>query len=548
MTRKIFLSISAVTTFILLFGFVIITVVLYQNFSDVQKKQLEEELNLAVYGVELGGEEYLEKLDNSDCRLTWIAEDGTVLMDTYADESEMENHIDREEVQEAFAAGSGKSSRHSDTLTEQTIYSARLLSDGTVLRASFSGYTIWAWLAALIVPFIAVFAIAVIISTYLARSIARRIVRPINELDIDDPMCSVVYDELSPLLTRINRQHKEIESHIAEIEAKTNEFEQIISAMSEGLVLINVHGDILSINSAARQIFGAAGDCVGENFLKLKHDLKFTRSVEKSLSGKNSCFDMEKNGRIYRLNINTIKNGAEILGAVVLAFDVTEQANAEKTRREFTANVSHELKTPLQTIMGSAELMESGLVKPEDTSRFIGHIKNEAARLVNLVNDIIHLSQLDESSNPAKETVDLYTAANETVSLLRSSADKRGISISVEGEKTEIQGVRAYLHEIIYNLCDNAIRYNKDSGSITIKVGSENGRAFIIVSDTGIGIPQEHQSRIFERFYRVDKSHSKETGGTGLGLSIVKHAVMIHGGTISLESVPNEGTTIKITL
>ncbi|MGN0679604.1 MAG: ATP-binding protein, partial [Oscillospiraceae bacterium] len=527
-------------------SFAVITGVLYNNFSEVQKSQLESHLSLLEKSVESYGKDSLTNITDGDYRITWIASDGAVLYDTKADESVMENHLDREEISEAFTTGKGESSRYSDTLTEKTIYYAHRLSDGTVLRISESADTIWALIFDVVPVFVLVFGAAVVVSAVLAQVISKRIVQPINQLDLDNPTTNDCYDELSPLLTKINKQHKEIEANIAQIKKKSDEFEQIIAAVNEGLVLMNKDGKIISINNAAISIFEADGNAVGENFLQLNHSLAFQQAIEKALEGGNSCFDMDKGGRKFRININSIKSGEETLGAVVLAFDVTEQANAEKARQEFTANVSHELKTPLQTIIGSAELFQNGLVKPEDTDRFIGHIKKEAERLVTLVNDIIHLSQLDEGSAAQKEKVEVFEIAQNAVSLLKDEADSRKVTIELTGENVEILGVRQYLHEIIYNLCDNAIRYNKENGKVAINVKGKENKAVITVSDTGIGIPEEHQSRIFERFYRVDKSHSKETGGTGLGLSIVKHAVAAHGGNISLESTAGEGTTIRV--
>lgn len=546
MTGKIFRSVLAVASVVLLLSFAVITGVLYNNFSTVQKSQLESHLSLLEKSVEAYGKDSLANITDGDYRITWIASDGTVIYDTKADESVMENHLDREEISEAFTTGKGESSRYSDTLTEKTIYYAHRLSDGTVLRISESADTIWALIFDVVPVFVLVFAAAVVVSAVLAQVISKRIVQPINQLDLDNPTTNDCYDELSPLLTKINKQHKEIEANIAQIKKKSDEFEQIIAAVNEGLVLMNKDGKIISINNAAISIFEANSNAVGENFLQLNHSLAFQQAIEKALEGGNSCFDMDKGGRKFRININSIKSGEETLGAVVLAFDVTEQANAEKARQEFTANVSHELKTPLQTIIGSAELFQNGLVKPEDTDRFIGHIKKEAERLVTLVNDIIHLSQLDEGSAAQKEKVEVFEIAQNAVSLLKDEADSRKVTIELTGEKVEILGVRQYLHEIIYNLCDNAIRYNKENGKVAVNVKGQENKAVITVSDTGIGIPEEHQSRIFERFYRVDKSHSKETGGTGLGLSIVKHAVAAHGGNISLESTAGEGTTIRV--
>lgn len=548
MTGKIFRSVLAVTGAVLLLSFAVITGVLYNSFSSTQRSQLENHLSLLEKGVKSYGANYLTNITDEDYRITWISGDGTVLYDSKADESSMENHLDREEIIEAFAVGKGESSRYSDTLTEKTIYCAHRISDGTVLRISESADTIWALILDVSPAFVLVFAAAIAVSAILARVISKRIVQPINRLDLENPAANNCYDELSPLLTKISKQHKEIEENIARIKKKSDEFEQIIAAVNEGLILMNKDGRIISMNNAAVSIFEADGNMAGKNFLHLNHSLEFQQAIEKALAGESSCLDIDRGGRKFRVNINSIKSDGEMLGAVILAFDVTEQANAEKARQEFTSNVSHELKTPLQTIIGSAELFQNGLVKPEDADRFIGHIKKEAQRLVTLVNDIIHLSQLDEGSAARRENVDVFEIAHSVVSLLKSEADSRKVTLELTGEKVEIFGVRQYIHEIIYNLCDNAIRYNKENGKVSVNITPKGSKAVITVSDTGIGIPEEHQSRIFERFYRVDKSHSKETGGTGLGLSIVKHAVAEHGGTISLESTAGKGTSIRVEL
>ena len=356
------------------------------------------------------------------------------------------------------------------------------------------------------------------------------------------------YEELSPLLKRIHRQHVEIQMQLRELREKTDEFTQITGSMREGLVLLDEHGSILSISAAAQALFGADAQCVGRDFLTIERSHEISAAIQAAAADGHSEVRAERAGRVYQFDISRITSDGKFLGTVILAFDITEQEFAERNRREFTANVSHELKTPLQGIIGSAELIENGMVKPEDLPRFVGHIHAEAARLVTLIDDIIRLSQLDEGDKMPRETVDLLTLSQEAADDLKTAAAEKHIAIAVEGGSETIGGVRRLLYEVIYNLCDNAIKYNVEGGSVTMSVGERDGKAFVSVADTGIGIAPEHQSRIFERFYRVDKSHSKASGGTGLGLSIVKHAVQYHHGTVELHSEEGKGTTICILL
>lgn len=548
MTRKIFRSILTVVVSVLLLSFVVITGVLYNHFFSVQKEQLETELYLTVKAVQISGEEYLLSLKTEGYRITWIDRDGSVLYDTQADANIMENHKNREEIAEAFDKGKGESSRYSATLTEKTMYFACLMNDGTVLRMSASHDSIWALVVDVMLPFGVILIVAVILSSVLAKHMAKAIVSPLNDLNLDSPLDNDTYEELSPLLGRISKQHKQIDEQVAVLKEKTDEFDHIVSAMSEGLVLVNNKGIILSINKAAKRIFETDEEMVGESYLKIDHSLQFSRGMDAALEGGHTDFRASKNGREYQCDISSIESNAKVIGAVLLIFDITEVVNAERSRKEFTANVSHELKTPLQSIIGSAELLENGLVKQEDTPRFVGHIKREATRLVELINDIIRLSQLDENNQMPDENVLLSEVAAEVIEVLTPSAEKKNVSLTLEAEPCFITGVRRYIYEIIYNLCDNAIRYNVEGGKVNICITKNKENTFLSVADTGIGIAPEHHARIFERFYRVDKSHSKETGGTGLGLSIVKHAVMYHGGRLELDSEPGKGTTIKVVL
>ena len=474
--------------------------------------------------------------------MTWIDMDGTVLFDTRVDESTMENHADREEIREAFATGSGSAVRNSYTLTEQTYYEARRLSDGTVLRISANQASAWALMMDLLWPIVLIAVLAIGLSALLARRMAKKIMEPLNKLDLEHPLSNNTYEELSPLLRRINQQHLQINAQMRKLQRKTDEFIQITSHMQEGLVVLDKETRIRSINSAAKKIFAAEETCVGNSFFQVNRSNALRQALNDALDRGHGSAVLELEGKAYRFDMSSIKSDGNLLGAVILVVDVTEAQNAEQMRREFSANVSHELKTPLQGIIGSAELLESGMVKPEDTSRFVGHIRKEAARLVNLIEDIIRLSQLDEGVQLPAEQVDMLALAEDVKEILAPSVAEKDVKIDVTGNGFAINGVRGMLQEIIYNLCDNAIKYNVPGGSVTIH--AENNR--LVVSDTGIGIPAEHKDRIFERFYRVDKSHSKASGGTGLGLSIVKHAAAYHKAEITLESTPDKGTTIAI--
>ena len=548
MTKKIFQSILLVAGCILLASLLIIMGFLYDYFGGVEENQLRNELSLAAAAVEDGGTDYLSRLTADRCRLTWIAADGSVLYDTRTDAESLENHASRAEVSQALTTGTGESTRYSSTLMEKTMYYAQRLDDGTVLRISISRATVGMIAVGMIQPLLIVLIVALILSGLLARRLSRRIVDPLNSLDLEHPLDNDAYEELSPLLKRIHRQHVEIQTQLRELREKTDEFTQITGSMREGLVLLDEHGSILSINAAAQTLFGADAQCVGRDFLTIERSHEISAAIQAAVMDGHSEVRAERAGRVYQFDISRITSDGKLLGTVILAFDITEQEFAERNRREFTANVSHELKTPLQGIIGSAELIENGMVKPEDMPRFIGHIRTEAQRLVALIADIIRLSQLDEGVEIPKENVELLSLAGEVAEDLRPAADKRSLTISVDGQTAVVFGVRRLLYEMLYNLCDNAIKYNRPDGSVRIHVESRAQDAVVSVLDTGIGIAPEHQSRIFERFYRVDKSHSKASGGTGLGLSIVKHAAMYHGGKVELESQVGSGTEIRVTL
>lgn len=546
MTSKIFKSILSVAVAVLLASLVIITGVLYQYFGNMQETQLKDELTLAAEATEQLGESYLENLDSDRYRLTWVSSDGMVVFDSHADATAMENHAERKEIKEALATGAGSSTRYSSTLIQQTIYEAVRLNDGSVLRISVSRATAVVLVLGMLQPIAIVLVIALALSAWLAHRMAKRVVEPLNKLNLDKPMENEAYEELAPLLRRINAQHLEIKAQMRKLKQKQDEFEQITGNMKEALVLLDGSGRIVSINPAARKLFGVDASCIGDDFLTVNRKQTMRQAISDTQEDGQAFFRAAMNGREYQFDLGRIDSNGAVQGIVILAFDITEQVNAERNRREFTANVSHELKTPLQTIIGSAELMENGIVKPEDTPAFIGRIRKEATRLVSLIDDIIRLSQLDEGNDMPREDISLRVLAEEVCETLSDAAKAKGVSLEVTGDDGIVNGVNRLLYEVIYNLCDNAIKYNNPDGSVKVFVAEENNGVRLSVQDTGIGIAPEHQNKVFERFYRVDKSHSKQSGGTGLGLSIVKHAVQYHHGKITIESEENNGTTISV--
>ena len=417
-----------------------------------------------------------------------------------------------------------------------------------MLRISITQSSVLALLLGMLTPACVVLVAAVILSAVLARGVARRATAPLNALDLEHPLDNEAYDELSPLLLKIAHQQRQINKQVDELKKKQDELAVITQSMNEGLVLLGDTGMIVSMNPAAQRLFGADALSVGRDFLTVERDSGIRRALDKANTDGHGTAAISRGGRQYEVDASRIVSDGQAVGTVMLTFDITERAIAERQRREFTANVSHELKTPLQSIMGSAELMENGLVRPEDLPRFTGRIRMEAARLVTLIEDIIRLSQLDEGGEMPREDVDLLEIANEAAGALCDAAAAKHVRLSVSGGPVMVNGVRRLLYEIVYNLCDNAVKYNIEGGFVEISVANGDSGAILFVKDTGIGIPQEHQSRVFERFYRVDKSHSKTTGGTGLGLSIVKHAIIVHHGQIRLESAAGHGTTVTVAL
>ena len=544
MTKKIFQSVLIACAAVMIACIFLFLGVLYNYYGDLQATQLEQELGMACVGVQQQGKGYLQALDDSGCRLTWIAADGTVLYDTTAEASQMENHAAREEISQALSTGFGESARYSATLTQQTRYFARLMEDGTVLRISDSRMTVWALALASIQPICVILAIALILYGLLAARLSRNIVQPLEAIDLDRPLEADTYEELAPLLGHLEQQHRQIRNQQQHLEDREREFRAVADNMTEGLVLLSARGTILSINHAALRFFGSTDACIGQDFITLDRSREIEDAIREAELDRRAERILSRGGREYQLGISRVEEG----GVVLLIFDVTEKVFAERNRREFTANVSHELKTPLQSIMGSAELLENGLVRPEDTQVFLRRIREQSARLVRLIDDIIHLSQLDEKAELPVEKISLDDLAKQEIQSLSAAAEAQNITVSYDASPVCITAPRPLLHEILYNLLDNAIKYNVPGGKVFLEITRKGKNVALTVRDTGIGIPPEHQSRIFERFYRVDKSHSRQIGGTGLGLSIVKHAVLDLGGEISVQSAPGKGTAILVTL
>lgn len=548
MKKKIFRSLILISVMVLLLSSIISTSFLHSYFNREQTAQLHIELELVADAVNELGWDYLNGVEDDTYRFTIIDDKGQVIYDTKADAKTMENHADREEVIEAFQSGNGRSARTSSTLTTKTFYEAVKLDNGTVLRVAVEQLALGGAFLKVLPMNLLIALIATILALVVSNRVAGKITEPLLMLDLEHPTENDTYEELSFVLTKIHHQHQQLAQQMDQLKQKNDELNQIISSMSEGLIILNRQGFIVAMNASAKTIFNAKDDTLGNDFLTLDRSYELSQAIEEAKKESHAEVSLNKNGREYQCTISRIQSEETVIGTLILCFDITEKAFAERNRQEFTANVSHELKTPLQGIIGSAELLENGLVKPEDTALFISNIKNEATRLVSLINDIIRLSQLDERSEVASEKVDLTAILNEVIKDLTPLAEKKNVTFLLNGEHVMISGIPRYIYEIFYNICDNAIRYNKEGGKVDVTVKDSGKNAEIVVSDTGIGIPIEHQARIFERFYRVDKSHSKKTGGTGLGLSIVKRAVMIHNGKVSLESTPNEGTTVTVLL
>lgn len=547
MFKKIFRSSLLTAMIVLLASIFLIMGILHGIFESQLEDQLQKETAFVATAIENEGISYFDNLSKDGDRVTLIDKDGTVLADSQVDVSKLENHGDREEVKQAETEGRGQSVRYSSTMTEKTVYYAQKLDNGQILRISADQFTIVTILLGISQPIAIVVIVAIVLSLVLSTNVAKHIVEPINDLDLDDPMENTVYDELSPLLRKIAHQNSTIEEQLKEARQKQEEFRIITDNMSEGFIVIDNQMKILTYNAAALKLFGAEQK-TPENILALSRSKPFRDAIYKSLDGEHSQAEMTTDERVYSIISNPVYDTEqEVIGAVIVVIDITEISRREQLRREFTSNVSHELKTPLTSISGFAEIMKSGGTDEATVVDFSRSIYDEAQRLISLVSDIIKLSELDDGTIEYEpETVDLYTLSLEIASRLSPQAQEKKIHFTVNGEKAEITGVRKILDEIIFNLCDNAVKYNRSGGDVKVSVKNSADTVTVTVSDTGIGIPTAQQDRVFERFYRVDKARSKSIGGTGLGLSIVKHGVMYHNAQISLESKENEGTTVVI--
>lgn len=547
MTKKIFRNCLAVGIWVFLLSVALFMGMLYQYFTGRLTTELENEAALVAQGVETMGMDYLEGLRASN-RITWVDQDGTVLYDNTADAATMENHGDREEIREAMLGSQGTARRESATLSQRTVYVAQRLEDGTVIRLAGQQHTVVRLLLSMVQPMLLILAVTLVFTAVLSTRLSRGIIRPVLELDLEHPEENGgVYDELSPLLTRIRRQNDTIQSQIELLRRRRQEFAALTENMSEGFLLLDQKGRVLSYNTGALKLLGAQPPAEEANVLTLDRSDPFRQVVSQVLEGRRCQGRLERNGRSLQLLADPVFRDDACAGAVLVLLDVTEKEQGEQMRREFTANVSHELKTPLTSISGMAEIMKDGLVRAEDIQGFAADIYKESQRLIHLVEDIIHLSRLDEGgADLEKKEVDLLELARTVQERLRPTAGQSGVELEVSGEHQTISGIPSVVEEMIYNLLDNAIKYNRPGGKAAVTVSGAPDGVVVTVSDTGIGIPLEDQNRVFERFYRVDKSHSKEIGGTGLGLSIVKHAAALHNAQVELNSTPGQGTTVRL--
>lgn len=547
MTKRIFRYICLVALSVFFAAACLLIGVQYEYFTQVEQDQLKMQTSLAAQGVTNEGIAYFKNLDVKDYRISWIDSSGEVLYDSESDTAKMENHLERAEVLTALSKGYGESRRYSSTLMERSLYSAQRLADGTILRLSISQKSILTLLLAMIQPICIIFAIALILSVTLAVRVSKKLVKPLNEIDLDHPLANEGYDELSPLLRRINTQQKQLQKQRAELHQKENELNTIISSMNEGMVLLNAKGRIISINPAAKKLLDTETGCIGEDILILCRHHNLQEIVSKALSGAHENHVVKIHEASYQISANPIVSEDSVKGAALFFFNITEREQAEQIRREFTANVSHELKTPLHSISGYAELMKNDMVKENDRIPFAGKIYDEAQRLMRLVEDIINLSHLDEGTiDQSDEDVNLYELAHSVMNALETEAAAAHVKMELTGDSAVFCGINQLLYSLIYNLLDNAIKYNKENGQVLVNIKDSKTDIVLSIKDTGIGIATEHQERIFERFYRVDKSHSKQVGGTGLGLSIVKHAARIHHAKIEVKSNLGEGTEVIV--
>ena len=548
MTKRIFRSIFTAALTVLLAAMVLIIGAVYDYLTEVQFEQLRVETALVSHAVTNEGALYFDKLDDTmDCRITWISGDGTVLYDNRSDSDTMVNHLEREEVLEALHSGYGQSFRYSDTLLERYIYAAKRLPDGTVLRLSIAQDSIFHLVLGMSGSIAGIIAAAVLLSYFLAKRLSTSIVRPLNSLALDDPLSNEGYEEIAPLLRRIHSQQTQLQEQSQALKQRQKEFNTVTQSLSEGLVLLSSNGSVLSINPAASRLLEVTPNCIGADFSVANRNSSIAALTKQAFAGNKCEQTITLPGGQFLASASPVKSGGRLSGVVLLLFDVTQKQQAEKLRREFTANVSHELKTPLHAISGYAELIQSGLVPQQDIPAFSQKIYTEAQRMTRLVEDTLRLSRLDEGETDMQwASVDLLEEIRKVLAELAAPAELAQVTLRLEGQPVSVRIIPQLLSAILFNLTDNAIKYNRPGGSVTLRVETTAQEVRLTVSDTGIGIPEDQQERIFERFYRVDKSRSKAVGGTGLGLSIVKHAALILGAQIHLDSVPGKGTTVTI--
>lgn len=551
MTKKILAGVIGVSLVIMLVCVGLVMGIMYDYMGEKIDEQMASEAILAEEAWLTGGEAFLDRMEDRPdikSRITLIDSQGKVLYDSVADQSSMENHMEREEVKEALTEGIGKASRTSYTLAEDTRYYAKKTADGNIVRISTSHYSQLGLLLDTFGMIIITVAVLIMLSVFISYRVARAIIKPINDIDLDNPDINENYEELGPLLHRIHQQNNRIKRQMEKLRKSREEFNIITKNMSEGLIIIDKDTEILTYNRSATEMLGGGdGRQIEGSVLKLNRSEPFRKAVSEALEGNNSQVYLTEGDATYEIISNPVREEEEVTGAILIVMDVTEREKGEKLRREFTSNVSHELKTPLTSIYGVSDMLASGMVKAEDVAGFAGTIKEESARLISLIDDIIKLSRLDESTVPQEtEIIDVFGSARDVVRRLSGKASENDIELSFSGEPSEIKGVQHILDEIVYNICENAIKYNRPGGFVKVSVRNEGSESLITVADNGIGIPKADRERVFERFYRVDKSHSKQIGGTGLGLSIVKHGVIYLGGKINLESEEGVGTVITV--
>ncbi|HEN7512582.1 TPA: PAS domain-containing protein [Streptococcus agalactiae] len=548
MTKKIFRTTLSASLGIVLVTILMIMGFLYNYFNHIQREQLRTQTALASQGISFEGKDYFENLKTSNVRITWVDNKGQVLYDTQSDAKHMKNHANRQEIKEAIKSGYGESTRWSATLTEKSIYAAQRLNNGTIVRLSVAQQTIFYLLLGMISPLAIIILLAIILSVLIARYIAKKVSEPLNNIDLDHPLSNDSYEEITPLLRRLDSHQAKIQHQKLLLQKRQKEFDTIISKIKEGMILLDDQARIVSINAEALKLFQINDDWHGRFMMEVSRDLTLKDLIDQGLKGKKKEANIGIENNHYRVLVRPTTDNNRVTGLVVLLFDVTDQLQMEQLQREFTANVSHELKTPLHVISGYSELLANQMVPNEEVPQFAAKIHKESERLVKLVEDIINLSRLDEQEKLPQETVNLYDLTQKVLEGLQAKADKKHIQINFNGEEAILRGNPVLLNSLVYNLCDNAITYNHEKGQVNVTLKNSPDTITLEVSDTGLGIAEKDKKRIFERFYRVDKSRSKIVGGTGLGLSIVKSALDFHNGSIKVDSHLGQGTTMTVLL